>query len=56
MLIFPVLIAVLVVVAMTRPGPNRLFRGRYRRRVRRLNPERKFPDPTIGIRDPARPL
>lgn len=56
MLLFPALVALFVIVAKTRSGPSRLFRGRYRRRIRvRLMP-RNFPDPTAGIRDPSRPL
>jgi hypothetical protein len=55
-LLFPALAALFVIVGMTRPGPNRMFRGRYRRRARvRLVP-RNFSDPTAGIRDPSRPL
>ena len=55
-LLFPALAMLFIVVAMTRPGSRRLFRGRYRRRARvRLMP-RDFPDPTAGIRDPSRPF
>jgi hypothetical protein len=55
-LLFPALMLLFIVVGMTRPGSNRLFRGRYRRRARvRLVP-RDFSDPTAGIRDPSRPL
>jgi hypothetical protein len=55
-LLFPVLAVLFVIVWMTRPGTNRLFRGRYRRRTRiRLTP-RPFSDSTAGIRDPSRPL
>jgi hypothetical protein len=55
-LLFPVLAVLFVIVWMTRPGSNRLSRGRYRRRARiRLMP-RNFSDPTAGIRDPSRPL
>jgi hypothetical protein len=32
-LLFPCMALLFVLVAMTRPGANRLFRGRYRREV-----------------------
>jgi hypothetical protein len=50
-----VLAMIFVVIALTRPGPNRLFRGRYRRQ-----PQDKGlsggPDATAGLRDPTRPF
>lgn len=57
MLLFPVLAALFVFIWMTRPGPSRLFRGRYRRRRARVRlVHRNTPDATVGLRDPARPF
>jgi hypothetical protein len=47
---------VFLLVALTRPGPNRLFRGRYRRKTQPLRPTRETTDPTSAFRDPARPF
>jgi hypothetical protein len=55
-LLFPCMALLFVLVAMTRPGANRLFRGRYRREVDDQPRDRPTPDPTAGIRDPARPF
>lgn len=44
---------VLLIVAMTRPGPGRMFRGRYRRPLR---PTRKAAGTNAGLHDPSRPL
>jgi hypothetical protein len=46
-------------IAMTRPGKNRLFRGRYRRKpdgFEPLRPTRTMTDTTAAFRDPSRPL
>lgn len=60
MLLFVALPVLFLVIALTRPGSNRLFRGRYRRskvvRYGPLHPTRESPDVTAGLRDPARPL
>jgi hypothetical protein len=51
---------IFVLIAVTRPRRTRAFRGRYRRPAPRLHPleplRRDAPDPTIGLRDPARPF
>lgn len=60
MLLFPALALIFLLVALTRPRPARLLRGRYRRvKVtprEPLRPTRKSPSPTDGLRDPARPF
>jgi hypothetical protein len=48
-----VLAMIFVVIALTRPGPNRLFRGRYRRHARDKQPSGGR-DATAGLRDPTR--
>jgi hypothetical protein len=55
-LLFPLLAVLFIVIAGTRPGANRLFRGRYRRRTRARLVRRDGPDPTSGLRDPGRPF
>jgi len=53
---------IFIVIAVTRPGRGRLFRGRYRRNRQPtgyapLRPIRTHrADPTAGLRDPARPF
>jgi hypothetical protein len=56
MMLFVALATIFLVVAMTRPGPNRLFRGRYRRPTSARSNPRTHHDATLGLRDPARRL
>jgi len=51
-----VLAMIFVVVALTRPAPNRPFRGRYPRHPREKNHADGRRDATLGMRDPTRPL
>jgi hypothetical protein len=58
MMLLTVLAAIFLLVAVTRPGPSRLRFGRYRRRhlPAPIKPSAHAPDPTLGLRDPSRPL
>jgi hypothetical protein len=58
MLLFIAIAAIFLLVAVTRPGPNRLHlgRGRPRRLPGRVDRPVGAPDPTLGLRDPARRL
>ena len=58
-MLFVALAFVFILIAATRPGPGRMFRGRYRPRPARGHLHRfdeQAPDPTSGLRDPHRPL
>lgn len=57
MMLLTVLAAIFLLIAVTRPGPGRLRFGRNRRRHRPAPADRPgaAPDPTLGLRDPARP-
>ena len=59
-MLFVAFAIVLLIVAMTRPGPGRMFRGRYRRhqatQYQPLRPSRETADIAAGLRDPSRPL
>jgi hypothetical protein len=53
---------IFIVIAATRPGRGKLFRGRYRRQKHPAPRDMLKPistrtiDPTVGLRDPARPF
>jgi len=55
-MLFVALLFVFVLIAATRPGPGRMFRGRYRRDGDLHHFGERAPDPTSGLRDPTRPL
>ena len=46
-----VLAMIFIVIALTRPGPNRLFRGRYRRHPREAGRSGSRRDVTADLRD-----
>jgi hypothetical protein len=56
MLLFIAIAAIFLLVAVTRPGPNRLHIGRGRRLPGAIDRPVGAPDPTLGLRDPARRL
>jgi len=60
MMLFVALALIFVVVAATRPGEGRMFRGLYRRdrlvHGQSDGANGRAPDPTMGLRDPSRRL
>ncbi len=49
------LVFIFVVIAATRPGPNPMFRGRYRPK-KESRPLKPAETGTPDLRDPSRPL